>query len=235
MNKQGLKKICLHLPIIGNYLRFKRRYAEPRAISFWKFLAFNTIPVPYLHYFYKREEYMPCDRYSSDIRGNVFIGACSRVQRQGCFIQGRGKLFIGNYTGCASNVCIISGNHSVYDQDGEDLRETIIGDNCWIASNVTILAGVVLGPRTIVGAGSVVTKSFEEGYCVIAGNPAKVIKYLDPSKVVSPQDEMEFYGYLPSTRFRKYFDLYYKTLKFDYDISKVSKNEFFADRNCPMN
>ena len=38
--------------------------------------------------------------------------------------------------------------------------------------NSVILPGVVLGDRTIVGAGSVVTKSFSQGNCVVAGNPA---------------------------------------------------------------
>jgi acetyltransferase-like isoleucine patch superfamily enzyme len=38
-----------------------------------------------------------------------------------------------------------------------------------------------LGPNVglIVGAGAVVTKSFSEGYCVIGGNPARIIKHLD--------------------------------------------------------
>lgn len=44
--------------------------------------------------------------------------------------------------------------------------------------NAIVLPGVVLGKGTIVGAGSVVTKSFEEGNCVIAGNPANIIKRL---------------------------------------------------------
>ena len=47
--------------------------------------------------------------------------------------------------------------------------------------NTVILPGVSLGDHTIVGAGSVVTKSFQEGNCVIAGNPAKVIRYLNES------------------------------------------------------
>lgn len=42
--------------------------------------------------------------------------------------------------------------------------------------NSLILPGVKLGDHTVVGGGSVVTKSFPDGYCVIAGNPAKKIK-----------------------------------------------------------
>ncbi len=42
--------------------------------------------------------------------------------------------------------------------------------------NSVILPGVQLGDYTVVGAGTVVTKSFPKGRCVIAGNPAKVIK-----------------------------------------------------------
>lgn len=48
-----------------------------------------------------------------------------------------------------------------------------------IKMNSVVLPGVTFGPKTIVGAGSVVTKSFPEGQCVIAGNPARVIKRLD--------------------------------------------------------
>ena len=42
--------------------------------------------------------------------------------------------------------------------------------------NAVILPGVELGPKTIVGAGSVVTHSFLQGDCVIAGSPASVIR-----------------------------------------------------------
>lgn len=54
----------------------------------------------------------------------------------------------------------------------------MIGDKCWIGMNAMVLPGVVLSKGTIFGAGSVVTKSFEQGNCVIAGNPAKIIKTL---------------------------------------------------------
>ena len=53
-----------------------------------------------------------------------------------------------------------------------------IGNNVWIGDKVTILAGVIIGDNTIIGANSVVTKSIPSN-CVAAGNPAKVIKRLD--------------------------------------------------------
>lgn len=50
-----------------------------------------------------------------------------------------------------------------------------IGDDCFIGQNSIILPGVTLGNNIIVGAGSVVTKSFTDEGIIIGGNPAKVI------------------------------------------------------------
>lgn len=52
-----------------------------------------------------------------------------------------------------------------------------IGSNVWIGDNVCILPGVSIGDNVIVGANAVVTKSFPKNV-VIAGVPAKIIKYL---------------------------------------------------------
>lgn len=88
-----------------------------------------------------------------------------------------GQIYIGKGTWIAMNVGIITTNHSIENPDNHDSpRDVIIGEKCWIGMNAVILPGVTLGVGTIVGAGSVVTKSFPEGYCVIAGNPAKKIK-----------------------------------------------------------
>lgn len=50
-----------------------------------------------------------------------------------------------------------------------------IGNNVWIASNVTILGGVKIGDNSVIGAGSVVTKDVPEGV-LAAGNPCRVIR-----------------------------------------------------------
>ena len=67
-----------------------------------------------------------------------------------------------------------------------------------------ILPGVHLGKRIIVGAGSVVTKSFPEGFCIIAGNPAKVIRKLEPTKFVPQKFEAEYYGFVSKNAFPKF-------------------------------
>ena len=54
----------------------------------------------------------------------------------------------------------------------------IIGKNCFIGMNSIILKGTELGNNVIVGAGSVVHGTFPDN-CIIAGNPAKIIKKQD--------------------------------------------------------
>lgn len=102
-------------------------------------------------------------------------------QKSGNYYQANdAKIIIGKGTYIACNVGIITANHDLNDlskhQKGKDV---IIGPNSWIGLNSVILPGVHLGEHTIVGAGSVVTKSFPDGNCVIAGNPAKIIKKLN--------------------------------------------------------
>lgn len=53
-----------------------------------------------------------------------------------------------------------------------------IGRGCWIGEKVSIMPGVVLGNKCVVGANSVVTKSFPD-YCIIGGIPARIIKKYD--------------------------------------------------------
>ena len=90
-----------------------------------------------------------------------------------------GTIIIGKGTYIAPNVGIITTNHDLNNPDyhlpGKDV---VLGKQCWIGMNSVILPGIELGDHTIVGAGSVVTKSFPDGHCVIVGNPARKIKEL---------------------------------------------------------
>lgn len=98
-------------------------------------------------------------------------------QSKGCYFQGVATITIGKGTFIANNVGIITANHDVMDVRKHAAAQPVtIGEKCWIGMNCTILPGVELGPNVVVGAGTVVTHSFREGYCVIAGNPAKIIK-----------------------------------------------------------
>jgi acetyltransferase-like isoleucine patch superfamily enzyme len=56
--------------------------------------------------------------------------------------------------------------------------ETHVAESASIGSSATILCGVKIGKRAVVGAGSVVTKDVPEK-AVVAGNPARIIKYID--------------------------------------------------------
>lgn len=102
----------------------------------------------------------------------------NNFQSPGTYFQNfKGKIYIGKGTFIAPNVGIITANHKLNKLDEhEEGKDVHLGVDCWIGMNSVILPGVHLGDRTIVAAGSVVTKSFKSGNVVIAGVPAKVIK-----------------------------------------------------------
>ncbi len=100
----------------------------------------------------------------------------------GCYIQGINGVEIGEGTIFAPGVKLISANHDPLNPATWDSAPPIrIGKHCWIAANAVILPGVTLGDRVVVGAGSVVTRSFDGG-CVVAGVPARMLRRLEPSE-----------------------------------------------------
>jgi hypothetical protein len=98
----------------------------------------------------------------------------------GCYFQNfDATIQIGKGTYIAPNVGIITADHDLEDLDAHQPgKPVVIGEKCWIGMNAVILPGVVLGDRTVVGAGAVVTKSFPEGRCVLGGVPARKIRDL---------------------------------------------------------
>ena len=97
------------------------------------------------------------------------------------YIGCSGKITIGNNVMLAPRVSIYAENH-VFDHpeilirdQGVEKKEVIIEDDCWIAANSILLAGVTIGKGSVVAAGSVVTENVPP-YSVVAGVPAKWIK-----------------------------------------------------------
>jgi acetyltransferase-like isoleucine patch superfamily enzyme len=106
---------------------------------------------------------------------NVFPG-----DSPGVYINAANGVEIGDYTNIGPNVGIISSNHDVINNEQHTISApVVVGRFCWMGMGAVILPGVVLGDFTIVGAGAIVTKSFTDGYCVIAGNPARIIRQLN--------------------------------------------------------
>ena len=103
----------------------------------------------------------------------------------GATIYARKGITIGDNTMIGGNAKILDNDfHPIEvearladDRDRIGTREVVIGKNCFIGCNALILKGTLLGDNCVVGAGAVVSGKFEDN-CVIAGNPARVIKRL---------------------------------------------------------
>lgn len=110
----------------------------------------------------------------------------NNFQSPGLYLQNfSGHITLGHGCYLAPNVGIITANHNLMDLDQHlESKDVIIGEKCWIGMGSIVMPGVVLGKHTIVAAGSVVTKSFHEGYVVLAGSPAKIIRKLNSQGVV---------------------------------------------------
>lgn len=57
----------------------------------------------------------------------------------------------------------------------KETKPILIGDDVWIGSKVTILKGVSIGDGAVIASNSVVTKNVPPR-CIVAGNPAKIIR-----------------------------------------------------------
>lgn len=126
-----------------------------------------------------------------DFGKNIFIGNDVIIGSNCTFIDNE-KITIGNCVMIAPNLQIYTAYHPVLPEEryikdrAEDnpvyyntcAEPVEIKDGAWIGGGVIILPGVTIGENSIVGAGSVVTRSIPDN-CVAVGNPCKPIKYFD--------------------------------------------------------
>ena len=105
---------------------------------------------------------------------------------------------------------MFAGNVYLTDADWHDRNHRVfppgpsapvtLGDNVWLAEGVIVLKGVTIGDNTIVGAGSVVTRSLPAN-AVAAGNPATIIGALDPGEPATDRralyETLDYVGFEP--------------------------------------
>ncbi len=118
--------------------------------------------------------------------------------------NGGGQIRIGNFCLLSPGVriesnqsvtigdnCMLAANAYIGDSDWHGLYNrltafrctapVVLGDNVWIGMGAVVTKGVNIGENAIVGAGSIVTKDVAAN-TVVAGNPAKVVKRLNPRR-----------------------------------------------------
>ncbi|MBQ2900696.1 MAG: sugar O-acetyltransferase [Agathobacter sp.] len=95
------------------------------------------------------------------------------------YLMDGGGITIGSHCFIGPNCGMYTAIHAtVAEERNQGLEKAlpiVIGDNCWLGGDVTILPGVTIGNNTIIGAGSVVTKDIPD-HVVAVGNPCRVLR-----------------------------------------------------------
>lgn len=133
----------------------------------------------------------------------IFNESCYVITNMKVYINHKNSVFyVGKNFSCVSATCYLyegkgiyigddnqwsfgiqirnSDAHAILDNEtGKCLNhgnDVCIGNHVWIASNCVILKGTAISDNTVVGASSVVTKNIADENCVLAGNPARIVK-----------------------------------------------------------
>jgi len=129
---------------------------------------------------------------SVSVGDNVFIGPYVRLSLN--------EIFIDDYSMLASYSSIVGGDHK-FDVVGTPMRfsgrnvekKVIIEKDVWVGHRSIIMHGVRLSEGSVIAAGSVVTKDVEP-YTIVAGVPAKFIRYRFSSKLECIQHSQKIKG-----------------------------------------
>ena len=98
----------------------------------------------------------------------------------------------------------------------------IVGNDVWIGYGATILEGVELGDGSVVAASSVITKNVPP-YAIVAGNPAKVIRYRFSDKNIDNLLEMQWWDWTDNMLVKCMPHLLSSNIDMLYELYKLSK------------
>jgi acetyltransferase-like isoleucine patch superfamily enzyme len=121
-----------------------------------------------------------------EIQKNAAVGSNCKISSHSFICEGvtiEDNVFIGH------GVMFINDSYPRATRDGQlqteadwKVERTVIKKGASIGSGATILANVTVGENALIGAGSVVTKDVPAN-AVVAGNPARVLRYLEPREM----------------------------------------------------
>lgn len=142
---------------------------------------------------------------------------------------------IGKFCSISWGVSISGGNHNyhyisphpfihlksfglVKENEKLEMKEINIGNDVWIGANASILSGISIGDGAVVGAGSVVTKDVPD-YAIVAGNPAKIIKYRFSNRIIKMLKELCWWD-IPAEILKENIDIFKKEIN-NYDSREL--------------
>lgn len=173
-------------------------------IKFWKSADRLGADIPWTHWrlHFQSTMYHLCEKKffhfgkGAEFRYGAYAVGCSQISigsrviiRPNCMLFGESStlkmsILIEDDVMMGSGVHIYITNHRfdkldipLIDQGYYPDEPVVLKKGCWLGANTIVLPGVTIGANSVIGAGSVVTKSIPDGV-VAAGNPAKVIRYI---------------------------------------------------------
>jgi len=182
----GVPEIVIEHPLIEQ-IGTGCRIAE--SVSIWRRGPFNIkdplIKISDGVILFEHVRLVVSNKTESQFSG-IFLG--NRViVNVGSFLSGEGGLYIEDDTLIGPHVRILTAGHSVEMGHESILHNDLtygsvrIGQGAWLGAGCTILQGRNIGRGAVVGAGSVVTENVPP-FAVVAGNPAKIIRFRGENK-----------------------------------------------------
>jgi acetyltransferase-like isoleucine patch superfamily enzyme len=114
----------------------------------------------------------PSSYYGKDYGKGLVVGDNSSIGPH-AYVGCSGKITIGKNVMFGPKCSLFAENHNFSDKEntiksqGVNQKGITVEDDCWIGSNVVILDGVTIGKGSVIGAGTLITKSVPEGSIVM--------------------------------------------------------------------
>jgi acetyltransferase-like isoleucine patch superfamily enzyme len=130
-------------------------------------------------------------RFTVYAGGRIELGDCTIVL-PGARLSAASRIRVGKNCMFATNCYVTDADwHDVYDRTAApgSTAEVVLEDNVWIGDSAIVCKGVTIGENSVIGAGAVVAGDIPRN-SIAAGNPARVIRQLDPTREIIKRESL---------------------------------------------